>query len=95
MANATLQDIAKAVGVSLTTASMALSGKGRISLEVRSKVLAAAGQLGYKSRNVSGRGAQRTRSVGIIHLDDRSHEWNFIRPILIELELALHRQGYA
>jgi len=96
MAGATLQDIAKAVGVSLTTASMALSGKGRISPGVRRRVLAAAGQFGYKAKNLNGRGAaQRTRSVGIIHLDDRNHEWNFVRPILFELEVALHREGYA
>lgn len=96
MAGIKLRDVAQTAGVSLATASMALSGKGRISAEVRRKVVATAGQLGYKSRNVNGRGsARRICPVGIIHLDDRGFEWNFIRPILLELELALHREGYA
>ncbi len=96
MAGVKLQDVARTVGVSLATASMALSGKGRISPDVRAKVLAAAGQLGYRMRNVNGRGsARRICPIGIIHLDDRNHEWNFIRPILFELELAMHREGYA
>ena len=38
---AKLNDVAEKAGVSLTTASMALSGKGRISEEVREKVHAA------------------------------------------------------
>ncbi len=96
MANAKLQDVARTAGVSLATASLALSGKGRISAEVRQKVLSTAGELGYKTRNTNGRGsARRICPVGIIHLDDRNHEWNFIRPILLELELAMHREGYA
>ena len=96
MAGARLQDVAARVGVSLATASLALSGKGRISAEVREKIQAAADQLGYRVR-----GGPRMRSgrmlcpVGIIHLDDRSHEWNFIRPILLELERAMIGEGYA
>ncbi|HVP18670.1 MAG TPA: LacI family DNA-binding transcriptional regulator [Spirochaetia bacterium] len=96
MAGARLQDVAERVGVSLATASLALSGKGRISVEVREKIFAAADTLGYRARS-----AQRVRPtaaqcpVGIVYPDDRSHEWFFTRPILIEIELAMLREGFA
>lgn len=96
MAGTRLQDVAERVGVSLATASLALSGKGRISVEVRERIQAVADQLGYRAR-----GGQRVRPwstqglVGILHLDDRGHEWNFMRPILLELERAMLREGYA
>jgi len=93
---ARLQDVAESVGVSLATASLALSGKGRISAEVREKILAAADQLGYRAR-----GGQRVRPwgpqcpVGIVYPDDRGHEWNFVRPLLLELERTMLGEGHA
>ena len=39
MAKVTLKDVADASGVSITTASFVMTGKGRISPEIRQKVL--------------------------------------------------------
>ncbi len=47
MATPKLDDIAKAVGVSQSTVSRALSGKGSVDHELAARILAAAEQLGY------------------------------------------------
>ena len=44
---ATINDVAKAAGVSITTVSHAMNGKGRISDETRANVIQVAGDLGY------------------------------------------------
>jgi LacI family transcriptional regulator len=91
-----LQDVAKKAGVSLATASLALSGKGRISTEVRARVRDAAGELGYRARQGAGPSAEGGGArVGILHAEDRVYEWNFVRPIVMELERAMHLRGYA
>jgi LacI family transcriptional regulator len=81
-------DVAARVGVSLATASLALTGKGRISAEVREQVLAAAQAVGYRRRGLPA-GPERVRKVGILHHLDKNFEWNFIRPILFNLEAML------
>ena len=43
----TIDDVARAAGVSISTVSYALSGKRAITEETRQRVLAAAAQLGY------------------------------------------------
>lgn len=45
----TLSDIAKALGVSVATASNALTGKGRMRDELRKEIIAAAAEMGYSS----------------------------------------------
>ena len=45
-----LAEIAEKTGVSIATASMVLTGKGRISEEVRTKVILAAREMGYKKK---------------------------------------------
>ena len=80
-----LADVAARVGVSLATASMALTGKGRISAEVREQVLAAARAVGYRRRGLPA-GPERVHNVCILHHQDKDFEWNFIRPILFNLE---------
>ena len=93
MPGAKLQDVARKAGVSLATASLALSGKGRISAAVRLRVQEAAGGLGYRGKqNGQGRGAARGTRVAILHAEDRQYEWNFVRPTLLELERAMHQK---
>jgi DNA-binding LacI/PurR family transcriptional regulator len=78
--------------VSLAAASLALSGKGRISAEVRARVRAAAAELSY--RTGPGRpGTAGRAAVGILHAEDRAYEWNFVRPTLLELERGIHQGG--
>ena len=86
-----LQDVARKAGVSLATASLALSGKGRISAGVRVRVQEAAGDLGYRGKHDGQRrAATRGTRIAILHAEDRQYEWNFVRPTLLELERAMH-----
>lgn len=66
-----IRDVAARAGVSLTTASHALNGKGRISTDTRSRVLAAAVTLGY-TPNASARNLRsgRNRIIGLALPDD-------------------------
>ena len=61
---ATLQDVADLSGVSRGTASRALTGKGRVSTETRSRVLEAARSLRY-STNSGARNLRRARAGSI------------------------------
>lgn len=45
----TLQDVARATGISLATASLAINGKGRVSPETREAVRRAARELGFRA----------------------------------------------
>jgi LacI family transcriptional regulator len=95
MAGARLQDVAEKAGVSLATASLALSGKGRISDEVRARVRETAGRLGYAARAASGaRRPAGPACIGILHYGDHAYEWGFIRPTLFELQNAVLLRGY-
>lgn len=96
MSGTKLQDVAKKAGVSLTTASLALSGKGRISTVVRARVRDVAGELGYRARQGAGPSQEGGGArVGILHAEDRVYEWNFVRPIVMELERAMHQKEFA
>jgi DNA-binding LacI/PurR family transcriptional regulator len=89
-----LLDVARRVGVSVSTASLALAGKGRISREVRERVLAAAQSLGYSKGRRSERQGARFHYVGILHHEDKEYEWGFIRPILLQIESSLLHHGF-
>jgi DNA-binding LacI/PurR family transcriptional regulator len=58
----TIRDVAAEAGVSLTTVSHVLNGKGRVSPTTRERVLAVAGRLGY-SANVHARSLASRRSM--------------------------------
>lgn len=49
----TLQDIADRLGVSRSTASFAITGRGRVSEDMRRRVLAVAAELGYRPNTVA------------------------------------------
>ena len=88
MAKVTLRDVADAAGVSITTASFAMTGKGRISPEVRQKVIEAGDSLGYR-KSIPPHSADKTSPViGILFSIDA--EWSvtfgFIRPILESID---------
>jgi DNA-binding LacI/PurR family transcriptional regulator len=71
---ATLRDVAEGAGVSRSTASRALSGRGYVAEPVREKVLAIARELGYvpdaMARTLK---QQKSRSIGILVTDLRNH----------------------
>ena len=52
----TLADVAAAAGVSVSTASLAFSGAGPIAESTRSRVMAAAEDLGYAGPSALGKG---------------------------------------
>ena len=89
-----LKDVAVAAGVSLTTASLALSGKGRISEEVRDKVLRAVERLGYVRKDRPRRPGAIS-NLGVLHSID--YEWGFIwvflRPLVEEIEENMRALG--
>jgi LacI family transcriptional regulator len=82
----TLQDIATAAGVSLTTASFALAGKGGISPVVQRKVQRIAKEFGYVSRNYQAKKNLTTCAVLMDTGPQWAHVWNFLAPILNSLE---------
>lgn len=64
----TLTDVARAAGVSLSTASLAFSGAGPISSTTREKVLAAAAEIGYHGPDPVAASLRRGRSgvIGVV-----------------------------
>ena len=95
MKKATLRDIAREVGVSVTTASLALSGKGRISEPVRTAVIDAAARLDYDRKPIVA-GPDRRRAIGVL-LNIDAHwgfVWSFIQPIVAEIDRIFRENGY-
>lgn len=78
----TIRDVAAAAGVSVTTVSHALSGKGRVDSETVRKVREAVARLGYQAspaaRSLRG---NRTGQISILHSRSTAHQVS-----LIELE---------
>lgn len=67
MGYVTIKDIAKAIGLSKSTVSRALSGDGNVSKETRDKVQAMADKMGYERNELAANlRHQNTRTVGII-----------------------------
>jgi DNA-binding LacI/PurR family transcriptional regulator len=63
----TIYDIAKAAGVTATTVSYVLSGKGAISQATRARVLQCAQELGYRPNLVArSLTKQETRTIGLV-----------------------------
>ncbi len=67
----TIDDIAKALGISKTTVSRAISGKGRVGEETRQKVLDFIDKHNYKP-NIMARALaqQKTYNIGVVWPDD-------------------------
>lgn len=93
----TIHDIARLVGVSASTVSRALSGKGRVSQTTRERILKIAEELGYQPNVLARALATRsTYAVGVvIHerhlpLDERS----FYGIILETVEAEVTQHGY-
>ena len=85
---ATLTDVARMAGVSLTTASKAINGQARISEETRERVLAVARKLKY-TPNPLARSllSGRSGTVALITVDSLAQR--FAMPTLLGAEAAL------
>lgn len=87
---ATIREIAKLAGVSVGTASRAITGNGYVSEETRAQILKIADQLGYKPKEHV-RPAASTKTVGIV-LPDIT--FPFYSTFLKYVEVALYQRGY-
>lgn len=95
-ANLTIDDIAEALGVSKTTVSRAISGKGRISKETTERVRAYIEEHNYKP-NVYAQGLakQCTRNIGVIWPSDTEAETlPFFQKCLLGINKVTAREGY-
>ncbi len=93
-----LKDIAAKAQVSITTVSMVLSGKGRISENVQKLVFDTAQELGYRQKTIENSTMNQSEAYGTIGIivsidEDWAFIWGFIRPILEELERSLKKEG--
>lgn len=87
----TINDVADAAGVSVTTVSLVLSGKGRISSATADRVNQAIEQLGYvRNRSAS---ALRGGNSGVIGLIVRDLSQRFYAEMTAGLSEALEAQG--
>ena len=77
-----LKDIAELAGVSASTASMVFSGTGRISSQIREKVLQTARDYGYVHKTREKRTPAGKTSVAVLLSIDS--EWSFIWHFLID-----------
>jgi LacI family transcriptional regulator len=92
-----LEDVAKRAGVSLTTASLVMSDRGRISSETKAKVLEAALELGYHRKPRKEEGSkEEMRDIAVLF--DIDPEWSMVlylvRPIIQEMERVLRQAGF-
>lgn len=95
MKKPTLKDIADASGVSVTTASLVLSGKGRISESVRTSIFDAATRLGYGKKFIMAQPGKKPAVGILLNIDPRwTFVWGFIRPIIAEIEKSFSLKGY-
>ncbi|MCP4401052.1 MAG: LacI family transcriptional regulator [bacterium] len=97
MSNVTLKDVAEEAGVSLSTASLVLNGKGQISQDVRDRVLETAGKLEYvKPVYTPSNAVKPIRHIAILVYEDyeKAFVWNFFRRIIIQLEAIITKERY-
>ncbi len=92
----TIRDVARRAGVSPSTASRALNGKGRMRPETRARVLRAAKELGYRPNvHAKGLATKRTECIGVV-IDARHVpvKRSFYGLILEAIEVTLAAEGY-
>lgn len=90
---ATIKDVAKLAGVSVSTASMALNGKGPVSEATRRRVVEAARALQYRPNAIArGLVTRRTRTVGLVLADLTDP---YFHEIAKGAEAVLSAAGYA
>jgi LacI family transcriptional regulator len=92
-----LEDVAKAAGVSITTVSLVLSGRGRISEHTREKVFRAVEEVGYKRKTYQPREQPNDfKNVAIlVNIDyEWAFIWGFVRPLIEEIETISKQNGY-
>jgi DNA-binding LacI/PurR family transcriptional regulator len=92
----TLKDLATAAGVSVATASQALSGRGRMTTDTRRRVERLAAELGYVANPLAqGLRTGRTHAIGLHHQRAaQSLNMPYFREFLAGAIQAAHRHDY-
>lgn len=96
--SSTIRDVARLAGVSPATVSLVLNGKGDIPAKTRTRVLQAAGSLGYTPRPAKGRTepGDTLRFLKIAkhgHTVNRDHS-HFISDYIDGMSIEARRRGY-
>lgn len=94
--NITISDVADALGVSKTTVSRAISGKGRIGDETRQKVLAYIKKCDYKP-NVIAKGLAQSKTFNLCVVmpeDSNLADLPFFHQVIIGIQEAASRMEY-
>ena len=92
----TIADVAEALGVSKTTVSRAISGKGRIGKETRERVLAYIEEHDYKP-NVIAKGLAQSKTYNLCVAMPGNYEvvdWNFFQACLFGIQEMAESAGY-
>lgn len=91
----TIEDIAREVGVSKSTVSRVIAGKGRQSEETRKRILELVDRYGFRPNALAqGLASSRTFNIGVIIPDDeRTREFSFFRECLFGVCDAAGRAG--
>ncbi|MBO5069668.1 MAG: LacI family DNA-binding transcriptional regulator [Roseburia sp.] len=94
--NITIADVADALGVSKTTVSRAISGKGRIGKETRERVLAYIDEHDYMP-NVIAKGLAQSKTYNLCVVMPGDYEvvdWNFFQTCLFGIQEMAQTEGY-
>lgn len=96
-----IKDVAAEAGVSITTVSHALNGKGRLPEETRERVRAVAGQLGYRpnvnARNLAG-GRTGLLALAVSQVEDLAFQlgdFDYFATLIRHATMAALDRGYA
>lgn len=94
--NITIADVADALGVSKTTVSRAISGKGRIGKATRDKVLAYIEEHDYKP-NAIAKGLAQSKTYNLCVVMPGNYDivdWNFFQECLFGIQEMAESMGY-
>ncbi len=94
--NITIADVAEALGVSKTTVSREISGKGRIGKETRNRVLTYIEEHDYKP-NVIAKGLAQSKTYNLCVVMPGNYEvvdWNFFQTCLFGIQEMAEAAGY-
>jgi len=93
---AQLDDIAKALGISKTTVSRAISGKGRVSAATRERVLDCIKEMNYSPNMIAKSFSEnKTYNIGVvIPVDDIETEAPFFQTCLMSISRCCALRGY-
>jgi LacI family transcriptional regulator len=88
----TLEDVARAAGVTPSSVSYALAGKGTLSVATRARILQCARELGYRPNLVArGLATQQTHTIGLVVADIANP---FYGVVAQAVERTAYRYGY-